>query len=182
MERKFLYIIIILGVFSCKNHDTYSLSNIENVKKSSKINDTISSIDQSVDSIHLEKKWLINFYSEYIDFYLNSPNAKDKSKTTIFFKELDSIKKKNCTQNFYNKQIEDFNKDFDYITNNEFICEQSLNSLEINQKKETDKTYAVSFIAEYPLNELDSEYKKTTFDVTIVNEKGIYKISKTCCF
>jgi hypothetical protein len=172
MKIKYLYIFLILvcGLVSC-NSDKNTVKNIESINKS-----------KNKISNDLGKNWLFNFYTDYINFYINSPNRKDKSKLPLFFKQLDSIKKENCTENFLKYQQEDFIKDFDFITNNEFICEQSLESLVINKKKGVNDIYIVSFIAEYPLNESNSEYKKISFDVTIVNDNGTYKISKTCCF
>lgn len=185
MKNTYLFIIslIAFNLISCENYTKKTTDDIEEISKSTKSGLKDNSIkNQLIKSHDLEKKWLIDFYISYIRFYINSSNGKDKPKMSLFFKELDSIKKQNSIQSFYKIQTKDFNKDFDYITNNEFICEQSLTSLKINKKEGLENTYAVSFIAEYPLNEKESEYKKINFDVKVVNENGKYKISKTCCF
>ncbi len=178
MKKRYLYLVIIFtfSIIACnrKSESTNKLKTQPNKNFSVK-----SKLFKNND---LGKKWLLSFYSDYIRFYINSPNGKEKSKLPLFFNQLDSIKKKNCTLNFYKNQSEDFNKDFDYITNNEFICNQSLASLNINEKKGAKDTYVLSFIAEYPLNEFKSDYKRINFDVTIVKENNSYKISKTCCF
>jgi hypothetical protein len=181
MKIKYLsfVLIFIYCLFSCKN-DKNSIP--EDKTQGSDLRNDKYLRNESTKSNDLGKKWLFNFYKDYINFYLNSPNSKEKSKLPLFFKQLDSIKKENSTEIFYKYQKEDFIKDFDFITNNEFICEQSLESLVINQKNDEKDIYVVSFIAEYPLNELESEFKKINFDVTIMNENGKYKISKTCCF
>jgi hypothetical protein len=180
--KNFFYIVIVIifSLFSCNYKNGESLHNIE--KDSIKINIDGDSSLVRVDSIDFGKKWLLNFYENYIKFNMSVVDSNEPSKVSDFFKKLDSIKKVNCTQSFFEYQLEDFNKDFDYITNNEFVCEQSLRSLEVSKKDDQKDIYVVSFIAEYPINEEKSEYKKISFDVSIVKQNGVYRISKTCCF
>jgi hypothetical protein len=172
MKRIYLILTIMFAfcIVSCNNNKSIQTKDNSTIQ-----NNTTLNKNKSILNNDLGKEWLYKFYSDYISFYLNSPFGKEKSSLPVFFKQLDSIKKENCTKDFYNYQKED---DF----NNEFICKKSLETLEINQKKEINNTYIVSFIAEYPLNDSEIEYKKIYFDVTISEEKGVFKISKTCCF
>lgn len=183
MKKIKIYLIFIVYIIlSCNNKK--SELNIEKTHSLENNNKMLISTNNKLKNENdFEKKWLLNFYTEYINFYLNSSNRLDKTKLPVFFKQLDSIKKTNCTNSFYLKQNEDdIVKDFDFITNNEFICNQSIESLEINKDSIKKDTYVVSFIAEFPLNEKESEFKKISFEVSIVNENGNYKISNTCCF
>jgi len=183
MKKINLYLLVMVHItLSCNNKNSEA-----NIEKSQTIENKkeikITTNDQLDEVDDYGKKWLLNFYSEYINFYMNSSNRIEKTKLPIFYKQLDSIKKLNCTRSFYLKQNEnDIVKDFDFITNNEFICNKSLGSLEINRKNDKKDTYIVTFIAEFPLNETESEFKKVFFEVFIINENGDYKISNTCCF
>ncbi|MCW4467446.1 hypothetical protein OGH69_00565 [Flavobacterium sp. MFBS3-15] len=179
--KKYYYMIVLALVVSCIKDKETTLPAIEE-KSIYESNIDTSLNSKKIDSVDAGGIWVADFYKSYINFYLNSPNRKDKSKLPVFFQELDSIKKVNCTKTFFNEQIENFNKDFDYITSNNFICSQSLESLKISLKKGAKDTYVVSFIAEIPLNENQSEFKREYFDVSIVSENGHYKISDTCCF
>ncbi|MBS4039648.1 MAG: hypothetical protein KGZ81_03520 [Flavobacteriales bacterium] len=176
----FWFFIFIINL-SCDNK---SESKIIKKDTTRVVNDMIINLENKIDEKEdTEKEWLVNFYKNYISFYINSPNRLNKAKLPLFFKQLDSIKKKHCTESFYLKQKEnEIVSDFDYITNNEFLCTQSLNSLEVFKKINENDVYIVSFIAEYPKNENESEYKKISFEATVINNNGVYKISKTCCF
>ena len=135
--------------------------------------DPLSELYSNKEDINQDgEKFITSFYQLYVSIPYDIDN----------FGDIDSLRKFNCTPDFYSKLKKEFDisgLDHDYITNDELMDNHSIETMEV--KRLDNNMFLVVFETQND-DTSNLEFRKSSFEVELERTMDKFLINNVCCF